>query len=143
MAHLVSIKTWRKDHIVRHEHERSYEFYCKRLKSKEDCIEIKGYDYDDPSVCQHCVTLYRNASRCVSGDNDFGVGSIVLVPKSVSETGRIRIVADQTNCRPNTQQVGVDNWDYKAIEWDEDRPNERKPWFDVSKEEIEKWKEMY
>jgi hypothetical protein len=142
MVHLVSIKTWKREHIVKHADKEVYYLYCDRAVSKDLCTEDSHENFGI-NTCAHCTTLYYNAARCDSREVVFGVGSIVQVPKDVSETGKIKIVADQTHCNPNTLQPGVSDWEYKAIEYDPDRPREFRTAFNITLSELEEWKELY
>ena len=139
---LISVNKWLRNHVVREESAGVYLFYCDRKANKKICKEDNREDLGI-NTCLRCVTLYYNAARCVSREADSEVGSIVQVPRGISETGKIKIVADQSHCDPNTLQCGVSDWEYKAIMFDPDSPNEQPSWFDVTKKELDSWKELY
>ena len=67
------------------------------------------------------------------------VGDVVKVPKTVSETGFIKIVADQTNCLPVSNSFYT-KWDYKAVVYNpstKTQPNFST--FAITKMELIKW----
>jgi hypothetical protein len=135
---LVSIKKWKKDHVVKQENNRFYNFYCGRSAFKKDCEDANTKNY-----CASCYSLANLGAVCSNRENEIGVKSIVRCPNTVSETGLIKIVGDQTQCKPNVLQPGNTNWDYLAVFFDPDYPNESHPYFEVTKQEIEEWKELY
>ena len=139
MSKLVSISQWKRNHIVKKEGKEFYIFYCGRHIFKENCENV----INERDTCASCFTLSNNGPICSSREDEVGVKSIVRCPREVSETGLIKIVGDQTQCKPNTLQPGASDWDYLAVFYDPDYPNESHPYFSVTKEEIKTWEELY
>ena len=61
------------------------------------------------------------------------VGDIIAVPKTVCESGYIKIVAYD----PTTSHHP--SWDYKAHFYDPTTPNRYFPLFEVKTEELQRW----
>ena len=61
-------------------------------------------------------------------------GMIVPCPVEVSETGFIKIVADQRHCRS-----AISRWQLKAKTYDLPQDKCSGSWFDVTEEEVLKW----
>lgn len=140
MSKLVSIKKWKKDHVVKREDKRTFYFYCGRESLIDQCEEI----LDAKNCCASCFTLSNLGPICSNGeDEQIGVKSIVRCPREISETGLIKIVGDQTNCKPNVLQPGSSNWDYLVVMYDPDYPNESHSYFEVTKLELDKWRSVY
>lgn len=138
---LVSIDKWKKDHVVKREGREFYIFYCgRRAKKKRKCKETTSVE----NTCVSCYTLANLGPICSNGeDEQIGIKSIVRCPREVSETGLIKIVGDQTHCKPNILQPGTSNWDYLAVMYDPDFPSELNSYFEVTKEELDKWRKVY
>jgi len=140
MSKLVSIKQWKKDHVVKRGVKSSFQFYCGRLAFKKDCKEVSNAK----NTCASCYSLANLGPVCSNGeDEQIGVKSIVRCPREISETGLIKIVGDQTNCKPNVLQPGASNWDYLVVMYDPDYPNESHSYFEVTKEELDEWRKVY
>ena len=142
MGRLFSIKKWSKDHIAKKVGTKVIRFLCKRDARTENCTEIHNENLG-VNTCTLCLSHYYNDSRCDNRENNVKVGSIIQVPKEVAETGKIKIVADQRHCKGNILQPGVTDWDFKAVEYDPDNPNETRSDFNVTTQELEEWRKIY
>ena len=145
MVRLVEVDQFAKHHIVKNERYQKKKhwciFFCGRRIRKEVCKELADEDIGI-NTCTVCLTRYYNNCRC-NHREEISIGTKLKVSLEVSETGWIKIVGDHTECEPNKLQPGINNWDYLAIEWDEDNGCSRGSYFEVTKEEVKKWKETY
>lgn len=64
------------------------------------------------------------------------VGQIVPCPKTVSETGYILIVGDDTN---SGSHHSIKRWDYMAVSYDPIKRVRYGGGFEVSRKEMEEW----
>lgn len=62
------------------------------------------------------------------------IGLIVPVPKAISETGHIKIVADQRHCRTD-----LTRWKLLACSYDTDKQVMIGTAFKVTEEEVNEW----
>lgn len=63
------------------------------------------------------------------------IGKILKVSKEIAETGYIKIVADQRHCRTD-----ITKWKLLAVAWDAVNEKMIGSAFQVTEEEVEKWK---
>ena len=141
-VHLVSIEKWDKLHIVKENNKGVYTFYCGRKQRSELCTknEFLLFIHDeDKLVCSVCTIILKLGKSCNRNTNNINIGDNFKCPMSVSETGWLKIVGDQTHCTPNTQQPGVTNWKYLVIEYDQDNPDEVRQAFQVTEKELKEW----
>lgn len=66
------------------------------------------------------------------------INQIIPCPKTISDTGYIRIVGDATKAPANPHSSY--RWDYKALSHDPINRKDVGSVFDVSKVEVEEWK---
>ena len=140
MTKLIQVEGWLKHHITKDEDKTRYKFCCGHTSRKSNAKELNWEDLYVNTCCV-CSTIYSHRDILPDRTEGIGVGSLVKVPRSVSDTGWIRIVSDQRHCKGNTLQPGVDDWDLKATVYDHDHPDEHFPMFNVLMKDIKEWRD--